>query len=68
MGFIGLLKNLFGAINKILGGLQRSEDKKTGAREVELEQMKAGDDARKKAKKVRSDSPKRSKSEHLDRL
>ena len=68
MGFIGLLKNLFGAISKILGGLQRSEDKKSGAKEVELEQMKAGDNARKQAKKVRKDSPKRTKREHLDRL
>ena len=68
MDIIGLLKNFFGVIGKILGGLQRSEDKKTGAREVELEQMKVGDNARKKAKAVRKDSPKRTKREHLDRL
>ena len=68
MDIIGLLKNFFGAIGKILGGLQRSEDKKTGAREVELERMKAGNNARKEAEKIREDSPNRSKREHLDRV
>ena len=68
MGIGGLLKNFFGAIGKILGGLQRSEDKKTGAREVELARMKDGEKRRKKADEIREDSPDRTKREHLDRI
>ena len=68
MGFVKMLQGLFSALNKILGGLQRSEDKKAGARQADLAARNKADEQARNAKKVRADSPRRTKRQHLDRM